>query len=515
MPDVSLDEAVRAVKSGLERAVDRFEPRVLVREEGRVVHAADGVLRIGGIPSAALEEVLEIGAGSRALVLGLASHLTQAVALDGAASIREGDAARLTGRVASIEVGDALLGRVIDPLGRPLDGRAIIGPRVTVPIERAAPPIHHRAGVHAPLLTGTLAIDAMLPIGRGQRELIVGDEGTGKTTIARDAMLRQASTDVVCVYCAIGRRRAETWAVAEALRRAGGRFIVVSAPEDTSAGLRYLAPYAATAVAEHFTYRGEHALVVHDDLSAHSIAWRELALLLRRPPGREAYPGDVFYLHARLLERAAQLSPDLGGGSLTALPIATLEGGRLSGYIPTNLVSITDGQIVLSRALFAAGQKPAIEVGTSVSRVGAKAQPQALRSLAGRLRLDYASFLELEAFSRLGTRLEEATARRIQLGGRLRALMRGRPLAPLGLFDEAARLVLASEHDILLRLPAERVLDIANDLVFGAARALPDVARAVDKDGVLAEAAQRQLRDFFTASVNDLYGDIPKETKRD
>jgi len=495
-----LSGTVSAVRAALGQAADSFVPTVLSREEGRVAHVADGILRIVGIPSAAVDEVLDVGAGARALVLGLASRSVQAVSLDDAATIREGDPVRLTGRVASIDVGDALLGRVVDALGRPLDGRRITGPRVAVPIERPAPPVNHRAAVHSPLYTGTLAIDAMLPIGRGQRELIVGDEGTGKTTIARDAMLRQRSTEVVCVYCAIGRRRSETWAFAEALRRGGGRWVVVSAPEDTSAGLRYLAPFAATAVAEHFTDRGEHALVVYDDLSSHAVAWREISLLLRRPPGREAYPGDVFYLHARLLERAAQLSPALGGGSLTALPIATLEGGRLNGYIPTNLVSITDGQIVLSRALFAAGQRPAIDVATSVSRVGAKAQAQALRSLAGRLRLDYASFLELEAFSRLGTRLEESTARRIALGARLRGLLRGSPMAPLGLFEETARLVIASEHELLSGIPAERVLDVATDLVSAAARALPALASAVERDGLLSEAAQRELRDYFAAS---------------
>ncbi|MBX3232523.1 MAG: F0F1 ATP synthase subunit alpha [Labilithrix sp.] len=506
-----LQETVRRVGAAIGRTVDTFAPSVIAREEGRVVHAADGVLRIAGLPSAALEEVVEVGRGSHALVLGLASHSVQAVALDAAATIGEGDPVRLTGRVASIDVGDALLGRVVDALGRPLDGRPLQGRRVTAPIERAAPSIDQRAAVHAPLLTGTLAIDAMLPIGRGQRELIVGDEGTGKTTIAKDAMLRQRGTDVVCVYCAIGRRRAETWLVAEALRRAGGRWVIVSAPEDASAGLRYLAPYAATAVAEHFTYRGEHALVVYDDLSAHSVAWRELSLLLRRPPGREAYPGDVFYLHARLLERAAQLSPALGGGSLTALPIATLEGGRLGGYIPTNLVSITDGQIVLSAGLFAAGQRPAIDVGTSVSRVGAKAQPQALRQLAGRLRLDYASFLELEAFSRLGTRLEESTARRLALGGRLRALLNGRPAAPLSLFEETTRLALASDHDLLLKLPADRVLDVATHLAVAAARALPSVATVVEKDGVLPEAGRQELAAFLRANVSTFHPEVSSD----
>ncbi len=496
-----LRDALGAVRTALGRAASAFEPSVLVREEGVVDRAADGVLRITGIPSAAIDEVVVVGGGMHALVLGLDARAVHAVALDDPSLFREGDSARLTGRVASIGVGTPLLGRVIDPLGRTLDGRPIEGTLASVPVERRPPPIHQRSAVHSPLYTGTLAVDAMLPIGRGQRELVIGDEGTGKTTLARDAMLRQKNTDVVCVYCAIGRRRVETWSIAEALRRAGGRWVVVSAPDDTSASLRYLAPYAATAVAEHFTYGGEHALIVYDDLSAHAIAWRELSLLLRRPPGREAYPGDVFYLHARLLERAAQLSPELGGGSLTALPLATLEGTRLSGYIPTNLVSITDGQIVLTQTLFAAGQKPAIDVGTSVSRVGAKAQAQALRSLSGRLRLDYASFLELETLSRLGTRLEASTSRRLELGARLRVLLRGRPMAPLGLFEEVARLALAAEHDVLLRLPVDRMVDVVPDLVASARRALPAVASAVERDAVLSEAGLRDLRAFFDGAV--------------
>lgn len=489
----SLEEVVHRARTAIESATDEHEPRVLVHEEGRVVGAADGVLRIMGLPSAAMDEVLEIGGTTRALVLGLEARSVQAVALDDVASVHVGSVARLTGRVVSVDVGDQLLGRVIDPLGRPLDGRPIEGPLTALSLERSPPPIHQRAAVHMPLHTGALAIDAMLPIGRGQRELIIGDEGTGKTTLARDAMLSQAETDVVCVYCAIGRRRVDVWSVAEALKRAGGRWVVVSAADDESAGLRYLAPYAATAVAEYFTYRGEHALIVYDDLSAHSIAWRELSLLLRRPPGREAYPGDVFYLHARLLERAAQLSPELGGGSLTALPIATLEGGRLSGYIPTNIVSITDGQIVLSQTLFAAGQRPAIDVGASVSRVGARAQPQALRALAGRIRLDYASFLELEAFSRLGARLEAGTARRLAIGSRLRLLMRGRPMAPLDLFDEVARLVFASDHELLLRVPEERVREVTDNLVAAARRAMPDIAQSIGGDAVLSDAAQTSL----------------------
>ena len=493
-------DRLQPTRAAIESITRTFELRVQSREEGRVTQAADGVLRLAGIPSAAIDEVVQIGESARALVLGLSAEGVQAVALDEPSAIREGDVVRRTSRVASIEVGEALLGRVVDPLGRALDGQPFTGKRTRAPIERPAPGIHERGAVHAPLYTGTLAVDAMLPIGRGQRELIVGDEGTGKTTLARDAMLRQKDTGVVSVYCAIGRRRVETWTMAEALRRGGGRWVVVSAPEDASPGLRYLAPFAATAVAELFAYRGEHALVVYDDLSAHAIAWRELSLLLRRPPGREAYPGDVFYLHARLLERAAQLSADLGGGSLTALPLATLEGGRLNGYIPTNLVSITDGQIVLTPSLFAAGQKPAIDVGTSVSRVGAKAQSQALKGLAANLRLQYASFLELEAFSRLGTRLEASTARRLEVGARLRALMRGQPLAPLDLFEEITRLTLATEHDLLLQIPLDRIDAEVAALVRSARTELPLVVKEILELEVLTEVAEQSLRDHLKAA---------------
>jgi F-type H+-transporting ATPase subunit alpha len=272
-----------------------------------------------------------------------------------------------------VPAGEVILGRVLDPMGRALDGRPLSGRMSEMLLERRAPGIHERAAVHAPLYTGVLAIDAMFPSGRGQRELILGDEGTGKTAMAVDAMLRQRDTGVVCIYVAIGRRRAEVSQVVGQLRSGGGRWAAVSAPQDESPGLRYLAPYAGTAMAEWFVERGEDVLIVYDDLSAHAVAWRELSLLLRRPPGREAYPGDIFYLHSRLLERATQLSAERGGGSLTALPIALTEDERLSAYIPTNLISITDGQIVLSRRLFTAGQKPAVDAGASVSRVGGKA----------------------------------------------------------------------------------------------------------------------------------------------
>jgi F-type H+-transporting ATPase subunit alpha len=502
MPEQRAPEGIRAaVSSALARASLALGAPVLARDEGRVEGLADDVLHVSGLPGATLGEVLRVGADARALVVGLRPERVDAVALDRAEGLRQGSRVEATGQTAAIPAGDPLLGRVVDPLGRPLDGAPLRGLLHPAPLERRAPRIDERAAVHTPLLSGVLAIDAMFPIGRGQRELILGEEGTGKTALALDVMLRQARTDVLCVYAAIGRRRAETWRVVEALRRGGGRWAAVSAPDDACPGLRYLCPYAATAIAEHFARRGEHVLVVYDDLTAHAAAWRELSLLLRRPPGREAYPGDVFYLHSRLLERAAQLSPALGGGSITALPLAVLEVGRLAAFIPTNLISITDGQLVLSQALFAAGQRPAIDAGLSVSRVGARAQPQAFRELARGMRLDYSGFLELEAFSRLGTRLEAATQRRIDVGRRIRGLLRAHRLEPLSVLEEVARLVLAGAHDLLLTLPEGAVERTAADLAERARRELPLLAARVERDAVLAEDDRQALLELLARLV--------------
>ncbi|MCB9762066.1 MAG: F0F1 ATP synthase subunit alpha [Alphaproteobacteria bacterium] len=472
MIDPRLKETANEAAEALARAAERYRPTVRFREVGRVLSVRDGVLRVAGLPGARNEEMLRVGQRATALVLGLERDAVQAAVLDAADTVREGDRVQRTGALASLPVGRALLGRVIDPLGRPLDGEALVGTLRPALLERPAPPIHARAAVHRPLYTGILAIDAMFPVGRGQRELILGDEGTGKTSLALSAMLRQANTEVICVYVAIGRRRAEIWRVVDALRRGGGHWVVVAVPEDASPALRTLAPYAGTTVAEHFRDRGEHALIVYDELTAHAVAWRELSLLLGRPPGREAYPGDVFYLHSRLLERATQLNNELGGGSLTALPIATTEDGRMSAYIPTNLIAITDGQLVLSRPLFAAGERPAIDAGLSVSRVGGKTQAQAFRRLAGKLRLDYAAFLELESFSRVGTRLEASASRRLALGRRLRRLLRAPRLEALTEFEELARLALASRAEALLRIPEDELGEFA--------RTLPEALRALD-----------------------------------
>ncbi len=493
MTDARAETAVREVSKAVASATAEIRPGVRLLTEGRIVASSQGVLQLRGLPDAGSEELIEIEQGGPALVLGLAPGRLEAVALDPARGIHEGASARALHRRPSGPAGEAMRGRVLDPMGRPLDGHPLRGRMSEMPLERRAPGIHERSAVHEPLYTGVLAIDAMFPVGRGQRELILGDEGTGKTALAVDTMLRQRKTGVVCIYVAIGRRRAEVAQIVGLLQRGGGRWAVVSSSQDESPGLRYLAPYAGTAMAEWFVERGEDALIVYDDLSAHAVAWRELSLLLRRPPGREAYPGDVFYLHSRLLERATQLSPERGGGSLTALPIALTEEERLSAYIPTNLISITDGQIVLSRRLFVAGQKPAVDAGASVSRVGGKAQSQAFRELSGRLRLEYASFLELEVFARLGTRLEAATMRRLAIGRRVRALLRASHGAPLGVFDEVLRLLLVDQPELLLRIPSQRIAETMSTLTRQCRNRLPTVIERIDREAILGEDERRSL----------------------
>jgi F-type H+-transporting ATPase subunit alpha len=512
LPDPRIEATARAASDALVRSATGFQFALPQREEGRVRSVADGVVRVEMLPQAQVGELLDVGRRGSALVLGVSSDGVEAVAVDDRGDIAEGAAVRAGAREATVPIGEPVLSRVVDPLGRPLDGAPMEVLVERMPLERRAPGIHERSDVHRPLFTGTLAIDSMIPIGRGQRELILGDEGTGKTAIALDAIVRQQNTGIVCVYVAIGRRRAEVWRVADTLRKHGGSWIVVAASEDDSPALRYLAPYAGSAMAEYFAYRGDHALVVYDDLSAHANAWRELSLLLRRPPGREAYPGDIFYLHARLLERAAQLSSDRGGGSITALPIATLEGGRLTGYIPTNLISITDGQIVLSHDLFAAGQKPAIDIGLSVSRVGSKAQPPVMRDLAARLKLDYAAFLELEGFAKLGTRLDSATERRLAIGRRIRQLLRAERLRPMGLFEQVVHLVLAIDHDRMLRVPENRISTFASEATDAANKALAALSTSCESDGVLKGDGREQLGALLERLVSERFPSATSST---
>jgi F-type H+-transporting ATPase subunit alpha len=402
-------------------------------ETGTVLSVGDGIAQVSGVEHAVAGEMLAFPDGLFGMALNLERDRVGVVLLGECRDVKEGDRVRRTGRVLSVPVGDALLGRVVDALGRPLDGKGPILTSARAPLERQAPGIVDRQPVREPLQTGLKAIDAMIPIGRGQRELIIGDRQTGKTALAIDTILNQAHTGVICIYNAIGQKQSTIAQVIKTLQQAGAmRYsIVVAASASDPASVMYLSPYAATAIGEYFRDGGRHALCIYDDLSKHAQAYREISLLLRRPPGREAYPGDVFYLHARLLERAAKLSAELGGGSLTALPVIETQAGDLSAYIPTNVISITDGQIFLESDLFHQGIRPAINVGNSVSRVGGSAQVSAMRQVAGTLRLELAQYRELAGFAQFGSDLDSATRTRLHRGERLVELLKQRPYEPL------------------------------------------------------------------------------------
>lgn len=429
-----------------------------VEHRGRIEEIADGVAMISGLPEVRLDELLRFDAGPFGFAQVLEPDRIGCVLLDASHALQAGDAVRGTGDVVRVPVGPGLLGRIVDPLGRPLDGKGPLGAADLMPIERPAPGIIERALVTDPVQTGILVVDTLFALGRGQRELIVGDAATGKTTLAIDTIIAQRDSDMICLYVAVGQKTSAVRRAVEALQTqaAFDRCIVVVAGPATPPGLQWIAPFAGMTMAEHVRDKGGHALIVIDDLSKHAATHREIALLTRQSPGREAYPGDVFYVHARLLERAAKLSPARGGGSLTALPIAQTEAGNLSAYIPTNLISITDGQIVLDARLFQEGQKPAVDVGVSVSRVGGKTQAPALRTAAKSLRLDYAQFLEMEVFTRFGGTMEPRVQAQLTRGQRLRALLRQPQHAPLRLIDEVA-LVLAVQEGLLDALSPDHV----------------------------------------------------------
>jgi F-type H+-transporting ATPase subunit alpha len=413
------------ITSILKQRIEAYDVATDLSEVGTVLQVGDGIARVHGLENCVSLERLEFEHG----VVGLAFNLEEdnvGVALFGEwHKVKEGQPVRRTGSVMSVPVGEALLGRVVDPLGDPLDGQGPIATSERRPLEFKAPGVIHRQPVKEPLMTGIKAIDSMTNVGRGQRELIIGDRGTGKTAVAIDAIINQRGADVVCIYVAVGQKGSTVAQVYERLKDAGAMdyTIIVSAPAQEAAPIKWMAPFAGCAMGEHFLYNGQHALVIYDDLSKHADAYRQLSLLLRRPPGREAYPGDVFYLHSRLLERACKLSDERGGGSLTALPVIETQAGDISAYIPTNVISITDGQIFLESDLFYSGVRPAINVGTSVSRVGGSAQTKAMKKVAGRLRLELAQYRELEAFSQFGSELDLATQRALNRGEKMVATL--------------------------------------------------------------------------------------------
>ena len=438
------------ITSILRQRIEEYSVETDLAEVGTVLQVGDGIARVYGLENAIAMEMLELEHGVTGLAFNLEEDNVGTALFGDWEQVKEGEPARRTGGVASIPVGDALIGRIVDPLGKPLDGAGPIAATETRPLEFKAPGVVDRQPVKEPLQTGIKAIDSMIPIGRGQRELIIGDRSTGKTAILVDTILNQRGQDIVCVYVAIGQKASTVAQVVERLRDAGAMdyTIVVTAAANEAAPIKWMAPYAGCAMGEHFMFQGGHALCIYDDLSKHADAYRQMSLLLRRPPGREAFPGDVFYLHSRLLERACKLSDELGGGSLTALPVIETQAGDVSAYIPTNVISITDGQIFLESDLFYSGVRPAINVGISVSRVGGNAQAKAMRQVAGRLRLDLAQYRELEAFAQFGSELDVQTQRALARGERMVATLNQPQYAPWPIEEQVAA-IFAGIHGYL------------------------------------------------------------------
>ncbi|HUF12318.1 MAG TPA: F0F1 ATP synthase subunit alpha [Longimicrobiales bacterium] len=508
------------IRDVLLQEIDRYESDLKVEEVGEILEVKDGVARIYGLTEAMASEMLEItstetGETITALALNLEEDNIGSVVMGDWTALHEGDAVRRTGRVLDIPVGKAFLGRVVDALGQAVDGQGPIESGERRQIDIVAPGIVLRRPVHEPLQTGIKAIDSMIPIGRGQRELIIGDRGTGKTAVALDTIINQKGQDVVCVYCAIGQRAGKVASVVEKLREEGAMeyTIVVAANASDPAPMQYIAPYAATALAEHFMWQGRATLVVYDDLSKQATAYRQLSLVLRRPPGREAYPGDVFYLHSRLLERAAKLSDEQGGGSLTALPIIETQGGDVSAYIPTNVISITDGQIYLEPDLFYSGVRPAVNVGISVSRVGGAAQVKGLKKVAGRLRLDLAQYRELEAFAQFGSELDAATQRQLARGERTVELLKQPQYRPMTV-EQQVMVIYAVTQGHLDSVPVERVREWESRFLEAIGERHPELVAAVRDEKQISEANEQKLVRAIQAFNHEfLAGERPGETK--
>ena len=452
------------ISSILKGAITDYENRVRTEEVGQVLEVGDGIARVHGLTNVMYQEMLEFEDARGNKITGLALNLEEdnvgVIIAGDDTHIQEGNTVRRTERLASVPVGEGVLGRVIDALGRPMDGKGEIEAEQNLPVEIVAPGIIKRQPVKQPLQTGVKAIDTMIPIGRGQRELVIGDRKTGKTSILVDTIINQADQDVKCVYVAVGQKDSTVAGIVASLEEAGALdyTTIVNASASQSATLQYLAPYAGCAIGEYFMNRGEDALVIYDDLSKHAVAYRQMMLLLRRPPGREAYPGDVFYLHSRLLERAAKLSDDAGGGSLTALPVIETKAGDISAYIPTNVISITDGQIFLDSDLFNAGQRPAIDTGNSVSRVGSSAQIKAMKSVAGTLRLDLNQYQELASFAQFGSDLDKATQQTLNRGERLTAILKQDEREPMPVEEQVA-VIFAASNGYLDEIDGDNVPD--------------------------------------------------------
>ena len=488
----------------LRAQIEQYEGVAEADEVGTVLQVGDGIARVHGLPSALALEMLELPHGVSGLALNLEEDNVGVVLLGEDTLIKEGDPVRRTGKVIQVPVGEALLGRVVDPLGNPLDGRGPIQASEYRPVEFKAPGVVQRQSVHEPLQTGIKAIDGLIPIGRGQRELIIGDRQTGKTTIAIDTIINQRGQDVKCFYVAIGQKASTVAQVVERLREAGAMeyTTVVVASAAASAPLKYLAPYSGAAMAEYFLYKGEHALCVYDDLSKQADAYRQMSLLLRRPPGREAFPGDVFYLHSRLLERACKLSDAMGGGSLTALPIIETQAGDVSAYIPTNVISITDGQIFLESKLFYSGVRPAVNVGISVSRVGGNAQIKAMRKVAGRLKIELSQYRDLEAFAQFGSELDAATQQTLSRGARLVASLNQPAFQPWPV-EEQVTIIFAAGRGFLDNVDPADVSRV-NDEIRSALRNESSILTEIRETKDLPDALQDKLSSFLEGLMKKL-----------
>ena len=499
----AVDTSEQNVIPLLRDTVESWTPKALVRTTGKVLTVEDGIATVSGMPDAFYGEILLFEGGIRGMVQNLDRDEIGCILFDDDAAIQQGSKVFRTGRVAGIPAGDNFLGRVVDALGMPIDGQGDIPSEGYLPIESPAPGIIDRQPVNAPMETGLLAIDSMFPIGRGQRELIIGDRQTGKTAIALDTVLNQKGKGVVCIYVAIGQKSSSVAQLVENLKHKGAMdyTIVVNAPASASASLQYIAPYAGTALGEYFMRKGRDVLIVYDDLSKHAVAYRTLSLLLERSPGREAYPGDVFYLHSRLLERSAHLSEELGGGSMTALPIVETQAGDVSAYIPTNIISITDGQIFLESSLFFSGQRPAVNVGLSVSRVGGDAQTKAMKKAAGALRLDLAQYREMEVFTQFSSDLDETTKRQLIYGQGLMRLLRQPQNHPYQQHQQVILLVAALDH-VMQTVPLARMDDFRTGLLTYIETQDQALCRRIDESGQLSDEDRETIlklsREFLT-----------------
>ena len=486
----------------IKEQIKNYQSKLELKDVGTVVTVGDGIARIYGLENCMSSELLQFSDDVYGMALNLEEDFVGAVLLGSDENIKEGDTVRRTGQIVSVPVGEALLGRVVNPLGQPIDGKGAILTTETRPIESPAPGIIQRKSVNRPLQTGIKAIDSMIPIGRGQRELIIGDRQTGKTAIAIDTIINQKDKDVICIYVAIGQKRSTDANVVETLQRAGAMdyTIVVSATASELAPIQYIAPYAGCAMGEYFMYKGRDVLCVYDDLSKQAVAYRALSLLLKRPPGREAYPGDVFYLHSRLLERAANLAPELGGGSLTALPIIETQAGDVSAYIPTNVISITDGQIFLETELFNSGVRPAVNPGISVSRVGGNAQIKAMKKVSGTLKLAYSQYRELQSFAQFGSDLDKDTKDRLEQGARIVEVLKQKQNSPVTVEDQVV-IIYAVINNYLRDIPLEAVSEFEQQLFEYLHESHPEIGQSIRETGAMSEETTALLQETLESFV--------------